>query len=63
MKPTLQRGLRHRFFVVTAHDGIDPVGEGRHQRFVVIWDTFNARLARKVNKAANCERQLASGHG
>jgi predicted thioesterase len=50
MKPTLRRG-------------IDPIGEGRHQRFVVAWDTFNARLARKMSKAAQSEAQLAGGHG
>jgi fluoroacetyl-CoA thioesterase len=46
-----------------AHDGIDPIGEGRHQRFVVAWDKFNARLAGKVSKVANSERQMAGGHG
>jgi hypothetical protein len=43
--------------------GIDPIGEGRGQRFVVAWDTFNARLARKMSKAAQSERQSAGGHG
>ena len=45
-------------FMVKAHDGIDSIGEGRHQRFVVAWENFNARLARKVS-----ERQMAGGHG
>jgi fluoroacetyl-CoA thioesterase len=31
-------------FAVKAHDGMDAIGEGRHQRFVVAWDKFNARL-------------------
>jgi hypothetical protein len=26
------------------------VGEGRHERFVVVWDKFNARLAAKIAK-------------
>ena len=30
-------------FKVKAHDGIDLIGEGRHERFVVMWDKFNAR--------------------
>jgi fluoroacetyl-CoA thioesterase len=34
-------------FKVKAHDGIDLIGEGRHERFVVMWDKFNARLAAK----------------
>jgi fluoroacetyl-CoA thioesterase len=37
-------------FKVKAHDGIDLIGEGRHERFVVMWDKFNARLAAKAAK-------------
>jgi fluoroacetyl-CoA thioesterase len=40
-------------FLVRAHDGIDAIGEGRHQRFVVAWEKFNSRLAAKTNKAAS----------
>jgi fluoroacetyl-CoA thioesterase len=39
-------------FNVKAHDGIDLIGEGRHERFVVMWDKFNARLAAKMTKVA-----------
>ena len=39
-------------FRVKAHDGIDPIGEGRHERFVVMWDKFNSRLAAKAEKIA-----------
>jgi fluoroacetyl-CoA thioesterase len=35
-------------FRVKAHDGVDLIGRGTHQRFVVRWDDFNARLAKKV---------------
>jgi fluoroacetyl-CoA thioesterase len=38
-------------FKVKAHDGIDLIGQGRHERFVVMWDKFNARLAAKAAKA------------
>jgi fluoroacetyl-CoA thioesterase len=38
-------------FRVRAHDGIDPIGEGRHERFVVAWDKFRARVADKAAKA------------
>jgi fluoroacetyl-CoA thioesterase len=38
-------------FSVKAHDGIDPIGEGRHERYVVTWDKFNARVAAKAAKA------------
>jgi fluoroacetyl-CoA thioesterase len=37
-------------FGVRAHDGLDLIGEGRHDRFVVDWDTFNARVAAKAAK-------------
>jgi len=39
-------------FSVKAHDGIDLIGEGRHDRFVVAWDNFNARVAAKAAKMA-----------
>src|SRR5207253_8599589 len=42
-------------FAVKAHDGIDPIGEGRHQRFIVLWDKFNARLAEKSRKLRACD--------
>jgi fluoroacetyl-CoA thioesterase len=37
-------------FHVRAHDGIDLIGEGRHDRFVVVWDKFEARIAAKAAK-------------
>jgi fluoroacetyl-CoA thioesterase len=39
-------------FKVKAHDGVDLIGEGRHERFVVAWDRFNARVAEKAKAAA-----------
>jgi len=39
-------------FKVEAHDEVDLIGSGRHERFVVKWDKFNARLAAKVAKMA-----------
>jgi len=38
-------------FKVRAHDGIDVIGEGRHQRAVVPWETFNYRVAEKAKAA------------
>src|SRR5436190_18673438 len=38
-------------FKVTAHDGLDSIGDGRHERFVVAWEKFNARLARKAKQS------------
>jgi fluoroacetyl-CoA thioesterase len=39
-------------FEVRAHDGLDLIGEGRHDRFVVAWDKFNSRVADKAAKVA-----------
>jgi fluoroacetyl-CoA thioesterase len=41
-------------FEVRAHDGVDLIGEGRHERVVVVWDKFKARVAQK-SKAADKE--------
>jgi fluoroacetyl-CoA thioesterase len=41
-------------FKVSAHDGIDLIGEGRHERVVMAWDRFNSKVAEKV-KVANSE--------
>jgi fluoroacetyl-CoA thioesterase len=48
-------------FNVKAHDGIDLIGEGRHERYVVTWDKFNARVAekaRQVGETANSEWRM-----
>ena len=38
-------------FKVHAHDGLDLIGEGRHERVVVAWDKFNAKVAEKAKAA------------
>jgi len=38
-------------FRVSGHDGIDRIGGGEHERYVVRWDKFNARVAEKANRA------------
>jgi fluoroacetyl-CoA thioesterase len=38
-------------FKVSAHDGMDLIGEGRHERVVVAWDRFNAKVAEKAKAA------------
>jgi fluoroacetyl-CoA thioesterase len=43
---------RKVIFKVRAHDGVDLIGEGRHERAVVRWDRFNARVAEKAAAAA-----------
>ena len=42
---------RKLLFKVRAHDGIEPIGEGRHERVVVAWDRFNAKVAEKAKQA------------
>ena len=42
---------RKMTFRVSAHDGIDLIGEGRHERAVVAWDKFNAKVADKAKLA------------
>jgi fluoroacetyl-CoA thioesterase len=39
-------------FKVSAHDGIDLIGGGRHERIVVAWDRFKAKVAEKAKLAA-----------
>ncbi|HET9716322.1 MAG TPA: thioesterase family protein [Pseudolabrys sp.] len=38
-------------FRVRAHDGVELIGEGRHERVVVRWDRFNAKVAKKARMA------------
>jgi fluoroacetyl-CoA thioesterase len=42
---------RKIIFKVRAHDGLDLIGEGRHERVVVAWDKFNAKVAEKAKAA------------
>ena len=37
-------------FRVSAHDGLDKIGEGTHQRAIVPWDRFKAGVAAKAVK-------------
>ncbi|HYC15778.1 MAG TPA: thioesterase family protein [Pseudolabrys sp.] len=43
---------RKLLFNVSAHDGVDLIGEGRHERVVVAWDRFNAKVADKAKSVA-----------
>jgi fluoroacetyl-CoA thioesterase len=36
---------------VRAHDGIDEIGAGTHERFIVSWDRFRRGIAAKLAKA------------
>jgi fluoroacetyl-CoA thioesterase len=38
---------RKLVFNVSAHDGVDLISKGRHERFVIIKDKFDAKLAQK----------------
>lgn len=39
-------------FQLRGHDGVDVIGEGRHERAIVTWDRFNARVAEKAKEIA-----------
>jgi fluoroacetyl-CoA thioesterase len=43
------RGPRAKF-VLRAHDGVDEIGSGTHERFIVNWDRFNKSVAGKAAK-------------
>lgn len=38
-------------FHVKAHDGVEVIGEGRHERMIVPWDRFVARVNEKAKRA------------
>jgi fluoroacetyl-CoA thioesterase len=38
-------------FNVKAHDGVEMIGEGRHERVIVPWDMFKSRIAAKAKTA------------
>lgn len=40
-------------FRVVAHDGLDKIGEGHHQRAVVPWDRFKSGVAAKAAKVSS----------
>jgi fluoroacetyl-CoA thioesterase len=46
-------------FKVSAHDGIEKIGEGNHERMVVPWEKFTA----KVNAKAKAARVAPISHG
>ena len=43
-------GRRLRF-EVEAHDEVEPIGHGRHDRFIIDADRFEARIAEKASSA------------
>ena len=45
------RGPRVKF-KVAAHDGLDEIGAGTHERFIVRWDRFGKGVAAKQARAA-----------
>ncbi len=38
-------------FKVTAHDGIDLIGEGTHERMIIPWEKFEAKVNQKAKAA------------
>ena len=44
------RGPRAKF-KITAHDGIEEIGAGTHERFIIGWDRFDRGLKAKLDRA------------
>ena len=42
---------RRLYFHVKAHDGLDLIGEGDHQRMIVAWEKYEARVNEKAKRA------------
>ena len=42
---------RKLVFKVEAHDGVDLISKGRHERFVINKEKFDAKVSEKKNKA------------
>jgi fluoroacetyl-CoA thioesterase len=38
-------------FKITAHDGVEEIGAGTHERFIVGWNRFERGIAAKLSKA------------
>ncbi len=38
-------------FKISAHDGIEKIGEGKHERMIVPWERFVAKVNEKAKKA------------
>ena len=41
---------RKLVFEVQAHDGVDLISKGRHERFVIIKDKFDSKMKEKTNR-------------
>jgi fluoroacetyl-CoA thioesterase len=48
-------------FTVVAHDGLEKIGEGRHERIVVPWERFVVRVNEKAKRARVGEIATPSG--
>jgi fluoroacetyl-CoA thioesterase len=42
---------RKLLFSIVGHDGIDKISEGTHERFIIDAANFNAKVAKKINRA------------
>ncbi len=42
---------RKLVFEIEAHDGVDLISKGRHERFVIVKEKFDANLRKKIDKA------------
>ncbi len=54
---------RRVWFDVKAHDGIDAIGAGRHERIIVHWNKFVARVNEKAKVARVATIETLGGKG
>jgi fluoroacetyl-CoA thioesterase len=47
---------RRASFRLRAHDGMDAIGEGQHERAIVAWDRFKEKVAEKAKAVVGGER-------
>jgi fluoroacetyl-CoA thioesterase len=52
---------RKLYFALSAHDGIDTIAEGTHERTVIEVARFERRIAEKVRAAGALERSRTNG--
>jgi fluoroacetyl-CoA thioesterase len=49
-------------FTVSAHDGVDLISQGRHERFVIDKQKFNAKVAAKAARPIAGQREAFTGN-
>ncbi len=51
---------RKLVFSVEAHDGVDLISRGEHDRFIIIKESFDAKMVEKTNKYLDAQLSISS---